>query len=279
MNKNIKTLVTALKSKQALKVIAGINNYDKARVLKIARAAQQAKAHCVDICAQEDIVTEVLSACPNIAVAVSSVKPAELIKAAELGAEVLELGNFEALHDEGIFPSASEIRNWTREIISGLDELVSKGLLRRYAPRNDVSSAARNDGDRPLVSITVPGHLDMLEQINLAEWLEAAGVNIIQTEGASLVTTNSAGALGHIEKVKLTLASTVELSRVMTERCFLLTASGISPDTASLAIAAGAHGVGVGKYVNKLETEIEMLAAITALREAIAVKTEAAALV
>lgn len=278
MTKNIKTLVNALQTKQALKVIAGINNFNKARVLQIAKAAQQAGAHCVDICAQEDIVTEVLASCPNIAVAVSSVKPAELLRAAELGAEMLELGNFEALHEEGVFPTATEIRAWTREIMTGLDELMAKGLLRGSAARNDSGLAARNDG-RPLVSITVPGHLEMLEQINLAEWLEAAGVNVIQTEGASLVDTNSAGALGQIEKVKLTLASTVELSRVVSERCYLLTASGLTPDTANLAIAAGAHGIGVGKYVNKLESSLEMLAAITALREAIASKSTVTALV
>ncbi len=253
MTKNIKTLVNALKTKQALKVIAGINNFNKARVIQIAKAAQQAGAHCVDICAQEDIVTQVLANCPDIAVAVSSVEPRELLRAAELGAEMLELGNFEALHEEGIFPTATEIRKWTREITTGLDELI----------------AARKITVRPLVSITVPGHLELLEQINLAEGLEAAGVNVIQTEGASLVDTNSAGALGQIEKVKLTLASTVELSRVVSERCFLLTASGLTPDTANLAIAAGAHGIGVGKYVNKLESSLEMLAAITALREAI----------
>jgi hypothetical protein len=83
-----------------------------------------------------------------------------------------------------------------------------------------------------------------------------------------LVEANSAAALGQIEKVKLTLANTIEIARVL-ENTFLLTASGITPDTAKLAIASGANGIGVGKYVNKLETEIEMIAAIRSLLIAI----------
>ncbi len=259
MIKQIQNLEQALKSKTALKVIAGINNFDKARVLQIAKAAELTGATCVDICAQEDIVRAVIAECPKIAIVVSSVKVPELVRAAELGAHVLELGNYEALHAEGIYPSAKEIRELTVEITKGLNELALNGRL-------DAET-------RPLVSVTVPGHIDMLEQINLSEWLEAAGVNIIQTEGASLVDSTAPGALGQIEKVKLTLATTVELARVLSERCYLLTASGINPETAPLAIAAGAHGIGVGKYINKLESDIEIYAAIMSLKNSIATKS------
>lgn len=258
MTKKQKVLA-ALSSKNCLKVIAGINNYDAARVLKISKAAELAEATSVDICDDIEIINKVLTECPNIAVTVSSIEATKLAAAAEAGATVLELGNFEALHAENIFPSAAEIRNWTREIISSVDELI----------------ASKKISERPLVSITVPGHLDILEQINLAEWLDAAGVDIIQTEGASLSDGKvdskhkAASALAQIEKVKLTLASTVEIARVLSEDCFLLTASGISPETAAMAISAGADGIGVGKYVNKLDSEIEMLAAVTALKEAL----------
>ena len=48
-----------------------------------------------------------------------------------------------------------------------------------------------------------------------------------------------------------------------------MTASGITPDTAKLAIACGANGIGVGQYINKLNSEIEMIAATRAIIEAI----------
>lgn len=232
-----------LEARTCLKVIAGINNFDKERVLQIVKAASQMKATCVDISAREDIVIEAIALASDTAIMVSSIVPSELIRAQELGADMLELGNFEALHEEGIFPTAAEVLAWAKEIM-------------------DAKTTA-------LVSITVPGHLTVAKQVELASQLEELGVDIIQTEGASLVETSSAGALGQIEKARLSLANTLEISKAVSNT-FILTASGISPDTAKLAIASGAHGIGVGKYVNKLESELEMLAAITALRSALA---------
>jgi len=168
----------------------------------------------------------------------------------ELGADVLELGNFEVLHEAGIFPSAVEIIAWAEEIMS-----FTQGSV------------------RPLVSITVPGHLSIKEQVELAVKLEELGVDIIQTEGASLVDAEGSGALGHVQKVSLTLANTMELAKVL-ETTYILTASGISPQTAPLAIASGAHGVGVGRYVNKLETELEMAAASLSLLESLTVQKD-----
>ena len=241
MNKQNKVL-SDLEARKCLKVIPGINNFDKAKVLQIVKTADRIGASCVDIAAREDIITEALAFAQDTAIMVSSIKPAELIRAEELGVEMLELGNFEALHEEGIYPSADEVYNWASEIMA----------------------ASRS----ALVSVTVPGHLAVAEQVELAVKLEELGVDMIQTEGASLVEAQSAGALGQIEKVRLTLANTVEIAKALS-RTFVLTASGINPDTTKLAIAAGAHGVGVGRYVSKLESELEMLAAITALKESL----------
>lgn len=239
-------LIRALEGKKCLKIIAGINNYDKENVMKIAAAAHSSGASALDICDQEDIIKEVRAKFPHLPLFVSSVEPAKLQKAMDLGADVLELGNFEVLYAEGIFYSSDKVLGLAKEIM----EFAKSGF------------------NHALVSITVPGHLDVAEQCALAEKLEELGVDIIQTEGASLVNPQGSGALGHIQKVSLTLANTMEISKSL-EKTFLLTASGISPSTAPLAAAAGAHGVGVGKYVNKLETEIEMLAAAKSLVESL----------
>jgi hypothetical protein len=277
-------LVNSLNKRELLKVIAGINNFDRAKVLQIANAANrinqdsnnrlvtiltsrsekrkpEAKRKalslepsafhntsniCVDIAAREDLIREVLNLYPELPVFVSSVVPSELKVAQDLGAAALELGNYEALHQEGIFYSADEVLDLAREIMS----------FRSTA----------------LVSITVPGHLSVAEQVELASELADLGVDIIQTEGASLVEANGAGALGQIEKARLTLANTIEIARALqgSEHIpYILTASGISPETVPLAIAAGASGIGVGKYVSRLESELEMLAAISALNLAL----------
>jgi thiamine monophosphate synthase len=240
---DIKSKVLAdLQDRKLLKVIAGINNYDMDKVLRVVRSAEAMGASVIDISAREDIVIAARRILKNTALMVSSVELSELKRAIELGADMIELGNFEALHDAGIFYSADEVLELAREIMS----------FKSHA----------------LVSITIPGHLEVSEQVQLAEALQEMGVEMIQTEGASLVEAKSASALGQIEKVRLTLANTIEISKVLSHT-FIITASGISPDTTKLAIAAGASGVGVGKYVNKLESELEMMAAISALKESL----------
>lgn len=237
-------IIKLLDEKRLLKVISGITNYDLNRVRKIVAAAQIAGANLVDICDDENIIREMQNEF-DIDLCVSSIDVEKLKQADELGVAMLELGNYEALHAQGIFYSADEVYEIAKDIMA-------------FTPK-------------ALVSITVPGHLEVKDQVELAEKLENLGVDLIQTEGASLVDTKAAAALGQIEKVKLTLANTIEISRVL-NNTFLMTASGISPDTSKLAIASGANGIGVGQYVNKLETEIEMIAAIKALLESIEVK-------
>lgn len=247
-------LIKALSSKRCLKVIAGIANFDKANVMQIVGSAYRAGAAAVDISAREDIVQEVIATYSDIPVFVSSVQPKELRRAMELGADVLELGNFEVLYEQGIYIKAEEVIKLTEEVLSSVKFNLDAGLS-------------------PLVSITIPGHLDVSKQVQLAMKLDAMGVDIIQTEGAALMNPQEAGALGQLKKVTLTLANTIELSKVL-ERSFLLTASGISPETAPLAIASGANGVGVGKYVNKLESEIEMIAAARSLVDSLKVESK-----
>jgi hypothetical protein len=49
----------------------------------------------------------------------------------------------------------------------------------------------------------------------------------------------------------------------------VLCASGLSSVTAPMAIAAGAAGIGVGSAINKLSSEIEMIAVVRSLVEAL----------
>ncbi|MGL5793468.1 MAG: DUF561 domain-containing protein, partial [Waterburya sp.] len=117
------------------------------------------------------------------------------------------------------------------------------------------------------LSVTVPHILNLDEQVQLAEELVKAGADIIQTEGGTSSNPTHAGILGSIEKAAPTLAAAHCISRAVSVP--VLCASGLSSVTVPLAIAAGAAGVGVGSAINKLNSEVAMVAAVRSLVEAI----------
>ena len=86
-----------------------------------------------------------------------------------------------------------------------------------------------------------------------------------RSEGGTSSTPAHGGVLGLIEKAAPTLAAAAEISRAVSVP--VLCASGISSVTAPMAIAAGAAGVGVGSAINKLDSEVAMVAAVRAIVE------------
>ncbi|MFN5539724.1 MAG: DUF561 domain-containing protein, partial [Candidatus Melainabacteria bacterium] len=74
------------------------------------------------------------------------------------------------------------------------------------------------------------------------------------------------GAIGQIEKAKVTLANTLELKAACPNAC-IMAAGGLSPLTIPLALAAGADGIGIGKAISKLGSQIEMIALIQTIQE------------
>ena len=113
--------------------------------------------------------------------------------------------------------------------------------------------------------VTVPGHIDVTEQIELAKALEEIGIDLIQTEGAAIANASSAGARGLLETAQVSIANTIELVRNVDIP--VMTASGITTTTAAMAFAAGASAIGVGSCINKLNSEIEMIAMARAIVE------------
>lgn len=238
-------LKESLAEKKCVKVIAGIDNFDTEKVKKIVTAADQGGASAVDVAAREDIIY-ITKQITDLPVFVSSIKPEELKMAADNGADVLEIGNFDALYNQGLRISAEEVLNITKETMA----LVG----------NDV-----------MISVTVPGHIEIAEQIKLAQDLEELGVDLIQTEGAAVANVENTGARGLLEKANVSIANTIELVRNV--NIPVMTASGISSTTAPLAIAAGASAVGIGSAVNKLNSTFEMTIAVRSIVESIS-KTE-----
>jgi hypothetical protein len=234
-------LQTAFDRKTALKIISGLTNFDSDRVVAIAKAAEQGGATFVDIAADPALVQRVRSL-TQLPICVSAVEPERFVAAVAAGADLIEIGNFDAFYAQGRRFEAAEVLKLTRQTRSLLPTI--------------------------LLSVTVPHILELDQQVQLAEELVKAGADLIQTEGGTSSSPVHAGTLGLIEKAAPTLAAAYEISRAV--QVPVLCASGLSSVTAPLAIAAGAAGVGVGSAINQLNSEVAMIAAVRTLVEALA---------
>jgi len=234
-------LRSAITERRLLKVIAGLANFDAASVERIARAAAAGGADLLDIACDPALVKAVAAVAPALPICVSAVDPDLFPAAVAAGAELVEIGNFDSFYPQGIVFGAAEVLELTRRTRALLPEVV--------------------------LSVTVPHVLPLDQQEQLAVDLEAAGADLIQTEGGTSARPFSAGSLGMIEKAAPTLASAHALSRAV--ELPVLCASGLSAVTVPMALASGAAGVGVGSAVNRLNDELAMVAVVRGLREAI----------
>ncbi|HIK17696.1 MAG TPA: DUF561 domain-containing protein [Leptolyngbyaceae cyanobacterium M33_DOE_097] len=235
------TLMTAFEQGRALKVISGLNNFDRDRVASVVRAADKGGATLVDIAADPTLVRQAKQL-TNLPICVSAVEPDLFVTAVEAGADLIEIGNFDSFYAQGRRFEAPEVLALTQ---------ATRALLPNI-----------------LLSVTVPHILPLDQQVQLAEALVAAGANVIQTEGGTSSQPTHAGTLGLIEKAAPTLAAAYEISRAVNVP--VLCASGLSSVTAPMAIAAGAAGIGVGSAINRLSSEVEMIAVVRSLVEALA---------
>jgi len=241
--KKIMNFKEALNEKRAVKIIAGINNFNAENVRNVVSAAVQGGANAVDICFNKEIfdMTREITAETNVAIFVSSVVPRELAAVAEWGADAIELGNFDALYREGRRFTSHDVLNLVVE---------TQRLL---------------NGKDIFFSVTVPGHISAAEQIELAHKLENMNIDLIQTEGSATVNTQKTGALGLLETAQVSIANTMELTANVDIP--VMTASGISVKTAPMAFAAGASAIGAGSAVNRCENIISMIATVKSLVE------------
>ncbi len=246
---NHSTLQTALNEGRALKVISGLTNFQADRVSAVVRAADRGGATFVDIAADPALV-QLAKQLTRLPVCVSAVEAELFLPCVAAGADLIEIGNFDAFYAQGRRFEAPEVLALTCQ---------TRDLLPHVT-----------------LSVTVPHILTLDAQVQLAEELVKAGADIIQTEGGTSSVPTHPGTLGLIEKAAPTLAAAYEISRVVSVP--VLCASGLSSVTAPLAIAAGAAGVGVGSAINQLNSEVAMVAAVRSLVEALSVSRQASPL-
>ncbi|WP_346292903.1 DUF561 domain-containing protein [Sphaerothrix gracilis] len=234
-------LQRSLTAGQALKIISGLTNFDPVQVARVVQAADQGGATFVDIAADAELV-RLARQHTALPICVSAVEPEKFLAPVAAGADLVEIGNFDAFYAAGRRFEAAEVLALTQQTRSLLPEMT--------------------------LSVTVPHILPLDEQVALAEQLVEVGADIIQTEGGTSSQPIHAGTLGLIEKAAPTLAAAHAISQAVSVP--VLCASGLSDVTAPMAIAAGAAGIGVGSAVNKLDNVVAMVAVVRSLVEAIA---------
>ncbi len=237
-------LQKSLQQHSLLKIISGLDNFERLSVECVAFAAGQGGADLLDVACDPDLVRLAIEV-SGLPVCVSAVEPNLFPAAVSAGASMVEIGNFDSFYPKGRFFDADEVLHLT---------LQTRELL----------------PDVPL-SVTVPHVLPLDEQAALALSLVNLGVDFIQTEGGTSAKPFSAGSLGLIEKASPTLAATHSIAHAMSEAKSsvpLICASGLSSVTVPMAIASGASGVGIGSAINKLKDQVAMIAAVSAIREA-----------
>ena len=234
-------LARAFAEKNALKVISGLNNFNRDRVTAVVKAAAAGGATFVDIAAEPALVATIRNL-TNLPICVSAVEPELFVSAIEAGADLIEIGNFDSFYSQGRRFEGPEVLALTKATRSLLPDVT--------------------------LSVTVPHILPLDEQVQLAEALVTAGANIIQTEGGTSITPFHPGVRGLIEKAAATLAAAHSISKAV--EVPVLCASGLSNVTIPMAIAAGASGVGVGSAINQLDNEVAMVAQVRSLVEALA---------
>ena len=227
-----------LEAKKAVKIIAGIDNFDIENIKKVVKSAEMAGASAVDICADAEIVKEIRSM-TELPLFVSSIIPEELARAVELGADAIELGNFDVLYKNGTSFSKDEVLALVKRTINLVGEDV-------------------------FFSVPIPGEISIADQIEMARELETMHVDLIQTEG-HFSKEQADGVRGLMERAELTLSNTVELSRNV--EMPIMTATGINPTTAPFAFAAGASAIGCGSCINKMTSDLSMVATAKQLVE------------
>ncbi|CAN1847112.1 Uncharacterized protein ycf23 [Linum perenne] len=227
------TVLKDFHERRALKVITGLQNFNRENVASVVTAADKGGATHVDIACDPELV-KLATALTSLPICVSSVDPAAFPAAIEAGATMVEIGNYDSFYEA--------IVDLTRE-------------TRRILP------------SVPL-SVTVPHTLSLPDQIKLAELLEQEGADIIQTEGGKCSNPSKSGVQGLIEKATPTLAAAYAISRAV--NIPVMCSSGLSAVTAPMAITAGAAG-GVGSAINKLNDVVAMIAQVRSIADSLGI--------
>nr|QCI07808.1 hypothetical protein [Pleonosporium borreri] len=226
MNLFNKKLSIAFSLKNVIKIILGLNNKDINNIIQTAKAAELISVTYLDIIANPKVVA-LLKSMINLPVCVSSIDPLELYNCILMGADIVELGNFDIFYGNDIIFSAKEILELAIE-------------TRRLIPNNDIC-------------ITIPHHLSLSKQINLAKHLSDLSINIIQTEGYSSKRKIGININDNISYATNKASSSLSSTYAITQEVNIpvISSSGLSYLSSGISTFYGSSGVGICSSIKK----------------------------
>nr|QCI06528.1 hypothetical protein [Erythroglossum lusitanicum] len=220
--------------KRVIKIISGLNNSNINQIIKIVKSAELSRASYIDIVANTKII-KIIKSITYLPICVSSIDPLELYNCVIAGADLVEIGNFDCFYKKGLTLSSDQILQLakeTRELIKDRD-----------------------------ICVTIPCIFKLSHQIQLAQDLEALGINIIQTEG--LISKYNNKSNKEYDKIfcstniaSETLSSTYTISRYV--NIPVIAASGINYISSSIAMFYGASGIGIYSEIKYKKTIYDM---------------------
>nr|YP_009396972.1 hypothetical protein [Spyridia filamentosa]ARW66158.1 hypothetical protein [Spyridia filamentosa] len=224
----------------SVKVIAGIDNFDIERIIKIIKASEIAGATYVDLAANVEIVSAIKSL-TTLPICASSIDPLELYNCSLVGADVVEIGNFDVLYKKGITFSASQIFHLALEAKTIIDKKIQ-------------------------ICVTIPHILSLNDQIKLSILLEKAGIDIIQTEGLiskiaakfcnnDYICSNQKKFQDNVFRSINQATYSLSASYAIAQATHLpvVTSSGIMSISAPIAFHYGASGIGFRSAIADLQ--------------------------
>ena len=227
-------LNSSFANKQVVKAISGINNFNINKILKVVHAAQISGATYIDIAANPSIVSFIKQH-TDLPICVSSINSKDLFDCVVQGADLVEIGNFDAFYNNGINLSPSQILKLAEE-------------TRLLLPHTDIC-------------VTIPHVLTLDNQIRLAISLEKLGINIIQTEGVMARNKFIGNKLediiySDIYNASSALSSVYAISNVV--NIPIIASSGINAFSAPIAFSYGASAIGIRSAISNLNTIYEI---------------------
>lgn len=229
-------LCKSFNSKKIIKVITGIDNNNIAQIIKISRAAELSSASYIDIIANPNIV-QLLKSFLSLPIFVSSINPIDIYNCVSVGADMIEIGNYNFFYKKGIYLSSCEIIELVQEI---------KCIIGKID-----------------ICVTILYYLDLNEQVLLAQKLEILGINLLQTEGVFIneeiqeIIPISNYLTDRTNLYSLSLLSTLILSSYV--NLPIITSSSVNNISANIAKCYGASGVGIGSAIKKQENLYSMV--------------------
>nr|YP_009546342.1 hypothetical protein [Gelidium gabrielsonii]AYO27690.1 hypothetical protein [Gelidium gabrielsonii] len=239
-----------LENKQVIKIIAGLSNFNVANVIKTVKAAEIAGGTYVDVASNPKLV-KVLKSFTNLPICVSSIDTQELYNCLLAGADILEIGNFDAFYSKNIYFSISQIINLAKE----------------------VKSFSKN---KPLC-ITIPHILSLSDQLYLVQQLQKLDINMIQTEGYTNKPSIIPSISSYILQATNFSSSTLSASYILSKYTNIpvIASSNINSVSAPVALSYGASGIGICSSLQNLKLIHQQVDYINQLKSSISLcKTE-----